>query len=155
MFFPEFVEGFHVLWLFTFWRRCMLRSTFLVLCFSFAGVLCGARDTHAQARYDTISAGQEKGWFLDEGLSLVVAYCPNGSAKTAAWKQNWFNWIVSDPLVVVNIYYSPGWWCPAFPIYSTSADAFYKNYRLTNTSGIYFFEFRCYRSSTPVYLKIY
>jgi len=133
----------------------MSRNAFLVFCFSFTGVLCGTLDTHAQARYDTISAGQEKGWFLDEGSSLVVTYCPDGSQKTSAFKQNWLNWLMSNPLVVINVYYSPGWWCPAFPIYTTSVDPFYKNCSLLKTSGVYFFTFTAYRASAPVYLKIY
>lgn len=125
---------------------------FCVLVFS---VFMSAEGLDAQVRYDTICAGQEKGWFLDEGSSLVVMYYANGSPKTSAFKQNWFNWLMSDPLVAVNVYYSPWPLCPTTPIYTTSVDPFYRSYALPKTGGVYFFKFTAYRASAPVYLKIY
>lgn len=128
---------------------------FSALCVLVFSVFMFGRGLNAQVRYDTICAGQEKGWFLDEGSSIIVMYYANGSPKASAFKQNWFNWLMSDPLVVVNIYYSPWPLCPSMPIHTTSADPFYKSYPLLKTSGVYFFKFTAYRASAPVYLKIY
>lgn len=132
----------------------MSRAIFPIFIFLIVELL-SANKVCAQVQYGSISAGQEKGWFLDEGSTIVVTYCPNGSSETLAWKQNWFNWLMSDPLVVINIYYTPGAWCPAVPIYTTSADPFYKNFPLLKTNGMYFFTLTAYRASAPVYLKIY
>jgi len=104
---------------------------------------------------DNIYCGQEKGWFLDPGHTLVVYYYPIGSSSTVAWKNNWFYWLTNEPFTVINIYCAPSSGGPWSWMYRASIAPYYKSLPLLLSIGVYKFVIKNYTKGDTVYLKVY
>ena len=104
---------------------------------------------------DNIYRGQEKGWFLDPGDTLVVYYYPDGSSSTVAWKNNWFYWVNNEPFTTINIYCAPSSGGPWSWMYVSSVAPYYKSLPLLLNEGAYKFEIKNYTKGDTVYLKVY
>lgn len=104
---------------------------------------------------DNICRGQEKGWFLDPGDTLIVYYYPDGSSSTVAWKNNWFYWLTNEPYTTINIYCASSSGGPWSWMYVSSVAPYYKNLPLFLSKGAYKFEIKNYIKGDTVYLKVY
>ncbi len=104
---------------------------------------------------DNIYCGQEKGWFLDPGHTLVVYYYPIGSSSTVAWKNNWFYWVNNEPFTTIDIYCAPSSGGPWSWMYRASIAPYYKSLSLLLSIGVYKFVIKNYTKGDIVYLKVY
>lgn len=109
----------------------------------------------AATRTDVIYRGQEKGWFIDPGRTLVVFYSPGGRSSTVQWQQPPLSYVINGrPFVTGSIYWypNPTTWKR---LYTGSVDCFWQSFSLPYGGGAYKFEIKCYAKGAQVKMKVY
>lgn len=136
----------------------MARIAFSAILFSVLSFSLGSSQllVAGEVQYDFISHGEERGWLVDEGDSLLVFYDATGDSATLTFRQSWVNWFMNDPHVVINIWFSPAPVCGGkwYNLGSTSVDPWWRTFPLYLSRGTYCFEIKCYRNVAPVILKV-
>ncbi|PIP24884.1 MAG: hypothetical protein COX34_01825 [Candidatus Nealsonbacteria bacterium CG23_combo_of_CG06-09_8_20_14_all_36_12] len=144
-----------------------MRMMFLVLALVLVaslvvGLFTPAKVEASATRIDVIYRGQERGWFLSPGDTLVVFYYPDGRPSTVEWKQPFLSYLLNGrPFVVGSIYwsrytvYSGATLIAWMHLYNGSVDGLSQHFSLPYGGGVYKFVIQAPDKSAQVTVKVY
>ena len=133
-------------------KKYVKMSLFALAIVLFMGLNCIS--VQAATRSDSIYRGQEKGWFMNPGDTLVVYYSADGKSCISEWKDNWFYWLNNNPYTTIKIYTAAKNSGPWYYMYVDSVAPYYRSLPLFLSRGEYKFEIKNYKNGDIVNLRI-